>query len=307
MTTGMDPHPEVSEISDFSEGLVGTDRGRAIRAHLDTCELCRDVLRSLEEIRGLLGTLPGPQRMPADIAGRIDAALAAEALLDATLPHVPRETSAEPSAAPERGMSVPRETGKDVPRETSTSPGGHPGGTTGPGRGGRPGERSPSRRRRGLLAVAGAVGAALLGGVIYTAASGTGSAGSSLDSARQTSAAGSTTAAVGSQVRELLAGPHHSTTKQSPGGNTPMLQPNSTGSVTQPDGATVPVPSCVLKATHRSQPPLAAERELFQGTPSYLVVLPHPNDASRVDAFVLNASCTVSSPGAVLFQGTYPR
>jgi hypothetical protein len=84
--SGTDPHPEVAEISDLIEGLLPPGRGADVREHIAGCALCTDVLGSLEEIRGLLGTLPGPQRMPADIAGRIDAALAAEALLDATLP-----------------------------------------------------------------------------------------------------------------------------------------------------------------------------------------------------------------------------
>ena len=84
MTTTTDSagHPDVAEISDLTEGLLSPARTSEVRRHLDGCELCADVHASLEEIRGLLGTLPGPPRMPADVAGRIDAALAAEALLD---------------------------------------------------------------------------------------------------------------------------------------------------------------------------------------------------------------------------------
>jgi len=302
MTTGMDPHPEVSEISDFSEGLLPPDRSTAVQAHLDTCDVCRDVLHSLEEIHGLLGTLPGPQRMPADIAGRIDAALAAEALLDATLPSVPRETSTASSERP-----------SGVPRETSTAPSGHPDGPSGPGRSGRSTSRpAGSRRRRGFLAVAVAAGAALLSGVIYAAASGPGAASNSagLDTAQQQKTAAGNPDVIRDRVRELLAAskPTFGGT-ENPGatdrGNTPMLHQNTTGATGQTSPAAIP--SCVLKATHRSQAPLAADRELFRGTESYLVVLPHPHDTSRVDAFVVNASCTPSSPGAVLFQGTYPR
>ncbi|MFE4645751.1 anti-sigma factor family protein, partial [Streptomyces sp. NPDC056730] len=96
-TTDTAQHPDVSEISDLAEGLLSPSRSAAVRSHLDGCALCADVHDSLEEIRGLLGTLPGPPRMPADVAERIDAALAAEALLDATAPDengdVSRETS----------------------------------------------------------------------------------------------------------------------------------------------------------------------------------------------------------------------
>ncbi|WP_373569073.1 anti-sigma factor family protein, partial [Streptomyces alfalfae] len=78
-TTDSAGHPEVTEISDLTEGLLSPSRTSAVRRHLDGCELCADVYASLEEIRDTLGTLPEPPRMPADIAGRIDAALAAEA------------------------------------------------------------------------------------------------------------------------------------------------------------------------------------------------------------------------------------
>ncbi|CAM5719671.1 hypothetical protein SANTM175S_06579 [Streptomyces antimycoticus] len=83
-STDTDEHPEVAEISALTEGLLSPSRAVDVRTHLASCVLCADVSTSLEEIRSLLGTLPGPVRMPADIAGRIDAALAAEALLDAT-------------------------------------------------------------------------------------------------------------------------------------------------------------------------------------------------------------------------------
>ncbi|MFI1091744.1 hypothetical protein [Streptomyces sp. NPDC020917] len=303
MTTGSDAHPEVSEISDFTEGLLRPERSCEVQAHLDDCDLCGDVLRSLEEIRGMLGTLPGPQRMPADIAGRIDAALAAEALLDATLPHVPRETSVGGSTASARTNGVPR--------ETSTAPHGRPGGSAGPGRGGRSGDRRAAWRRGGFLAVAAAAGIALLSGVIYAIASGTGEQKNAASSAQRSGTVAGAQDTVGTQVRQLLdeAGAggstkHPSGTDQ---GTTPMLQPNNTGAPVAPKASPAALPSCVIKATHRSQPPLAAERENFHGTDAYLVVLPHPNDSSQVDAFVVNASCTPASPGAVLFQGTYPR
>ncbi|WP_375165481.1 zf-HC2 domain-containing protein, partial [Streptomyces sp.] len=85
-TTDRAKHPDVAEISDLTEGLLPPERTADVRRHLDECELCADVHASLEEIRGLLGTMPGPPRMPAEVAGRIDAALAAEALLQSTAP-----------------------------------------------------------------------------------------------------------------------------------------------------------------------------------------------------------------------------
>jgi anti-sigma factor RsiW len=83
-TTDTAGHPDIDELSDLTEGLLPPSRAADVRRHLDGCALCADVHASLSEIRGLLGTLPGPSHMPDDVATRIDAALAAEALLDAT-------------------------------------------------------------------------------------------------------------------------------------------------------------------------------------------------------------------------------
>ncbi|MFE3288654.1 hypothetical protein ACFXJJ_36875, partial [Streptomyces sp. NPDC059233] len=142
-TTGTIRHPDVSEISDLTEGLLSPSRTAEIRSHLGDCSLCADVRASLDEIRSLLGTLPGPARMPADIAGRIDAALAAEALLDATRDKDSRRPAPRPH--------TPAPT--DVSRETSAPhrPTGHPTGPTGPGR---------RRARRRIAVITGLASAA---------------------------------------------------------------------------------------------------------------------------------------------------
>lgn len=131
-TTGTIRHPDVAEISDLTEGLLSPARTAAVRSHLGDCVLCADVLASLEEIRSLLGTLPGPSRMPSDVAGRIDAALAAEALLDST------SQRARPTPGP---AVAPRQTPPSAPAR----PAGHPTGPTGPG-------RRRARRRIAVLA-----------------------------------------------------------------------------------------------------------------------------------------------------------
>lgn len=146
-TTGTIRHPDVSEISDLTEGLLSPSRTAEIRRHLGDCALCADVRTSLEEIRSLLGTLPGPARMPGDIAGRIDAALAAEALLDATQPQA-QVVPADRPRTPDRDVSrgTPPATAGRYPR-----PAGHPTGPTGPGR---------RRARRRIAVLAGLAGAA---------------------------------------------------------------------------------------------------------------------------------------------------
>lgn len=296
---GEDTHPEVAEIADLSEGLLPVDRGAEVRLHLAHCALCTDVLASLEEIRGLLGTLPGAQRMPADVAGRIDAALAAEALLDSTRSDVPRGTS------PTDGGGVPRGT-------SAAAPGGRPASSTGPGRSGTYGSRPGGRRSRRLLLAAASVAAVVvLGGVVYEAGSGNQSRSSGDASAMRSGSDTSPGAgSVAGQVQRLLAGqstaagpdiestmaPNHADTPKFGQSTSPAASPGPTA-----------VPACVLNATHRTQVPLAAQHEVFNGTEAYLLVLPHPADATRVDAYVVNASCTTAGPGAVLFRGTYPR
>lgn len=190
--SGPDAHPDVDELSALDEGLLPPERDTAVRDHLADCPLCAEVLDSLREIRDALGTLPGPARMPEDIAGRIDAALAAEALLDAEPPHgaagraaaesggtaaaprddaaVSRGTTTPPSEPGDPGTParVSRETGSARPRRTGPDrPAGH---ASGPARPGAPGRTQGTRRTRGtrrrrtLLLAAASVAVLGLGG-----------------------------------------------------------------------------------------------------------------------------------------------
>ncbi|MGK5632976.1 anti-sigma factor family protein, partial [Streptomyces sp. URMC 123] len=156
-TTGTDRHPDIEEISALAEGLLPPERSATVRDHVTGCAPCSEVLSSLEEIGRLLGALPDPGPMPDDVAGRLDAALAAEKALTAGEKALtagesgtsgrPEETTATPSEA----VPVSRETRPAVSRETTTAvghdepagaprsaasrgPGGRPRGTTGPGR-----------------------------------------------------------------------------------------------------------------------------------------------------------------------------
>ncbi|WP_324605244.1 hypothetical protein [Streptomyces sp. NRRL S-237] len=297
-TTGTIRHPDVSEISDLTEGLLSPSRTAEIRRHLDDCALCADVRASLEEIRSLLGTLPGPARMPADIAGRIDAALAAEALLDSTQPRVQ-------DTPPDR----PRTPDRDVSR--GTAPAGHPTGPTGPGR---------RRARRRIAVLTGLVGAAacalgifLFGDFSGTTTHETARSGQASDSAARPSAAASgedTYTAQGLQdsVRQLIAGGQGAKNVPEEQNNTLGLE-NTAPAPGDKRGATS-VPACVQQATSRPDTPLAAERGSYQGAPVYLLVLPHPADSARVDAYLVDTACERSGsddPGKVLLTHTYAR
>jgi hypothetical protein len=60
----------------------------------------------------------------------------------------------------------------------------------------------------------------------------------------------------------------------------------------------------------RSDPVLTFDRGTYDGTDSYLVILPHGTDETRVDVYVVDASCTTAEPaatGKVLSKDTYAR
>ncbi|MFE5710052.1 hypothetical protein ACFQ7J_04365 [Streptomyces sp. NPDC056501] len=299
-------HPDVWEISDLTEGLLSPSRSAAVRRHLDGCPLCADVRTSLEEIRGLLGTLPGPPRMPAEIAGRIDAALAAEALLQAT--------------APENGSPVSRETSRPrteplpsgAPSPATERPAGRPTAATGPGRPGK-----PRRRRIALVSTLGAAFAAAVLGTSLLLSQGGGPTLGSADSAKKADASAVAMSPFsGSPVEERVHAllDQDASTAKTPQGIGPESMSAAEGTTSSPQrNRDIAVPGCVLAGTGRTDAVLAHERGEYQGNPAYLLVLTDPTDSTRVQAFVLDASCadlptSTGSPAAdLLLSETYPR
>ncbi|MEV7414396.1 hypothetical protein [Streptomyces sp. NPDC089919] len=302
-TTGTIRHPEVSEISDLTEGLLSPAKSTEVRLHLTECPLCADVLASLEEIRGLLGTLPGPHRMPADIAGRIDAALAAEALLDATSPEGRDRDRSDTDHAPAADVSRETSTPRTAPRPQapgSTRPAGRSGAGSGPG-------RTRSRRRFAVLTgMAAAAALSLTVFLVQNLPSGDMDTKQSAVSAADSPGPGFTSERLATDVQRLLTA--DDTDKSAPKAS------NVPGAETYRDAsglsAAAAVPTCVTEATGRSEPPLAGEPGTYQGQRAFLVVFPNPGDGSRVDAYVVDAGCTSGNPagrGSVLLTGSYPR
>ncbi|MGW2400228.1 zf-HC2 domain-containing protein [Kitasatospora sp. NPDC001664] len=78
-------HPDVDLLADLAEGLTDPAPAAELRAHLAGCPECTDTLAALDEVSELLGSLP-TEELPADVAGRLDAALAAEAAAPVVLP-----------------------------------------------------------------------------------------------------------------------------------------------------------------------------------------------------------------------------
>ncbi|GGX12244.1 hypothetical protein GCM10010297_37070 [Streptomyces malachitofuscus] len=301
-TKDMAEHPDVAEISDLTEGLLPSARSTDVRRHLEACELCADVHASLEEIRDLLGAVPGPPRMPDEVARRIDAALAAEALLHATAP--------EPETAGEIPAVSPASSDADrahVSRETST-PSSRPTGrprpsTTGPGRK----NRLPGGRRR----------IAVLGTVFTVAALGLGSVVlSSLnddtgpdDGQRTTASDTFSEEKLERQVTDLLA---RSQQKGNGSSSPHTFGLESESGAANPRVLKAPsVPECVREGIGRNDAALATEQGIFRGEQALLVVLPDTSDDTRVTAYIVEATC-VSNPSSsttakVLLKHSYTR
>ncbi|MFF0435048.1 hypothetical protein ACFYU9_22780 [Streptomyces sp. NPDC004327] len=298
-------HPDVSEISDLTEGLLSPTRGAAVRQHVDACSLCADVRTSLEEIRGLLGTLPGPPRMPAEIAGRIDAALAAEALLNATAPdsdaHVSRETT---HTRPESSVPADRPAAPATNRPADR-PAGRPSAATGPGR--------PRRSRRRVAALGAAFGAAALGlGLFFTQSGvlgdGTAAGDKKADAVVAASAASFDGRPVESTVQNLL---HRSSLKTTQNrSSAPESLSAESGGDGQARTTNAALPDCVKAGTGRTDPVIGFQQGDYQGTPAYLVVLPDTEDGGRVQVFVVDSSCASgggNGKAEVLLNESVPR
>ncbi|MFJ5640962.1 anti-sigma factor family protein [Streptomyces sp. NPDC093223] len=281
-TTG---HPDVAEISDLTEGLLPAGRTAEVQQHLDTCELCADVHASLTEIQNLLGELPGPQRMPADVVGRIDAALAAEALLDATAPetHVSRETSPAPSPS-------------------VNPPAGRSNASTGPGRKERGQGRGHDRhgRRRRTVALGAVLTAAVLGAGSFLLHSLSDNGTTTAQNRPTNSAAGFSKSTLQTEVDDLLGTKTGLQASKKPDLG---IQGTSTAPGTSDTPYTtriqpsVSVPQCVRQGISRPDDVLGAKKGTYEGKDAYLVVLPDASDSSRVTVFIVDATC-VSRPSA---------
>ncbi|WP_395295162.1 zf-HC2 domain-containing protein [Kitasatospora hibisci] len=188
-------HPSVDELADLAEGLVESAAdAAALRRHLDGCAECRGTAEAFGEVRALLGAVEPPD-LPADVAARLDAALAAavaerDAVAQGTAGHDAAERRAAgaadvtdgPAAAPQtawkavvgpRAGAAPAVPSRPVPDPSSAppaAPGRPPGRPSGPSAATGPGRARPRRRRLGLLLGAAAVliGAGLGGSLLLS-------------------------------------------------------------------------------------------------------------------------------------------
>ncbi|MGK4582106.1 hypothetical protein [Kitasatospora sp. HPMI-4] len=179
---GADRHPDIELLADLAEGLVAPEPASDLHRHLAGCPDCEDTFAALAEVRSLLGAVEAPP-LPADVAERIDAALAAEAAhLAAAEPLRAEAQPAGAQPAEPQPTDSDRLSGRAAPTERTVRPAqavpappnrpadrARPGSpataTSGPDRAGGPGRSAPAgrRRRRGRLVLGAAALIAVLG------------------------------------------------------------------------------------------------------------------------------------------------
>ncbi|WP_441251238.1 anti-sigma factor family protein [Kitasatospora sp. McL0602] len=266
-------HPDIEVLADLTEDLLPPDEAAAVRTHLDGCADCADTVAALVEVQELLGNAPAPP-LPAEIATRIDAALAAETEARVA---APRPT---PTTAPKPGP-------KPVPKPAIAPPGARTD-SSGPGR--------PRRRRRALLGL-GAVGlAATLGLGLFLLqqpqhpTGGTAAASAAVAKPAAGGLPSYTDAGLAGQIHQLLEGRDARTS----------LAPNSGQSehstASTPKLANGAQPDCSAEATGHSEAPLAEAPGSYAGSAVTVLVYPLAGHSDQLDVYLVTPSC----PGATL-------
>ncbi|WP_380277621.1 anti-sigma factor family protein [Kitasatospora purpeofusca] len=285
-------HPEVDELADLAEDLLPPADADALRRHLTGCAECRETVDALAEVRTLLGGAE-PPAIPADVAARIDAALAAAASGTAKPP-----LPAAPTALPKAPATPPT-----APPGAPTA---RPAAATGPGRTARP------RRRRTLLLGSAATLLVLGLGGAFLALPGSSQKQDSTTAANAP-APGSTAAAkadrhpdgtvyreeqLAAQVRALLAG--------TAGGRPVLPAKPSAGPGAAPadgSGATAAPPAeggqgltGGGRSTPACPPPstaalLATDRGSYAGTSAELLVYALPDRPDQLDVYLRSPDC----------------
>ncbi|MEU8512659.1 hypothetical protein AB0C76_13860 [Kitasatospora sp. NPDC048722] len=284
-------HPSVDELADLAEELIGDAAAEALHRHLAGCAECRETADALGEVRALLGGVEAPP-MPADVAARLDAAVAEEAAR--------REAAEGPQEAPgsTRGPAAP--TPPSRPATAPVAPPARAAGATGPGR-----PRSRRRRFALLLGAAAALAAIGLGGaLLYPADSGSHEAASSA-AAPSTADAGHSSKGehalgggteyrddqLAAQVQKLLAGsgavvgsPPNGVARPSAAapaeGRQPLTSEPAPGA-----GRTCPAPA--------TGTPLATDRGTYAGSPVDVLVYAVPGKPGEVDVYLQSPACAV--------------
>ncbi|WP_406284510.1 anti-sigma factor family protein [Embleya sp. NBC_00896] len=272
----MSEHIDVEVLSDLVEGLLAPEREAELAAHLAECDECRDTRDSLAEIRELLGDLP-VEPMPADVAARIDGALALAAL-------PPPRPAEAPSPTPARPTDPPRSAEHTEHTVVSL-------------------DAARKRRRRGpLLLAAAAVAAVTLGITVIVGSDGDSrhSGGSSSDAKANAPAAAPAPSAA-SRPSGSGEKPNSDTKEQTPkppsavdfrvytdDGLPEQVSRLLSRSTPAPKQS---LPACVAAAVGPgADKPLATDTGIYRNTRVWVVVLDGKAD-TRVRVTIVDASC----------------
>ncbi|MFF3599419.1 anti-sigma factor [Kitasatospora indigofera] len=312
------PHPSIDELADLAEELIeDRDTADSLREHLAGCPECRETLAALAEVSELLGSVETPA-MPADIARRIDAALAAEAA-GAGRPTPPAVGPASDPAAAERAGSSgqpaaarPRQEHRPAPTAPPTAP------PAGPGR-----TRRRSRRRV-LLGTAFALAAVTLGALLLR----TPAPDQAADTAAGAAAASAPSLSapspgIPSPGLPSVGGPSLGG-GQRPGSEAPQEQPAIKGgapvyteetlaeqarrlvrAASPSDGTDLSTRTAAPCAPAGTGPLLADGRGTFGGVPVDVLVYAVPGDPGRLDVYLVASDCG-AAPATVLLHRSVP-
>lgn len=279
--TGWDAsaHPDLERLAELEEGLLDSADADRVAEHVTDCAHCQDQQAQLTRTRALLGGLPD-EPMPADIAARLDAALAAAAATN---------DAAAGSSAPTTSTTV-------IPLEGRR----------------RRFRIHPAAAGLGAAAAVAAIATILVvghnsgggksgGSSEQTSANGAAAAASVLTGLTSTASGTDYTASnVDSTVPPLLGGPHVAMA--------PVHPAPAAGARIKAQVAGIPAAlahlhdspdalrSCILgvEAGGAIQKPLALDFAHYQGKPSLLVVLPGLS-AGYVDAWFVAPACSESN------------
>jgi len=296
-------HPNPDTLADHAEGLLPSAQSAEVARHLLTCASCRDVRAALAEVSTLLTAYADPGPMPADVADRLDAALAqaradgAAAVDDGSEP----EGAAEPAAA----ATV-------VPAAAPRPAGGLP-------------WHSKVLQVAAVVVLLAALGGVAVSGILHGSGSdGGSSAGSAAGAQDQRSSASSagagpvthtalsasgtayTISNLGTAAQRLANGEKAAAEVSSPAPPTasgPAVRPSPAfGDALPADqlaltSSPVALDACVKRLTGGSVRPIAVDVGTWAGSPATIIVLPGEDDPSMLDVFAVRASCP---PGSFL-------
>lgn len=133
-------HADAQQLAAFREGLLPARKAAKIAAHLSSCPRCAEVDAQLAAVTTILARTPAPP-MPASLAARLDAALAAE------IARAPMAASPSDAAAASPAGAAPPADAASRPAAASPPGADSPVGAASPAGAPAPGERAGHRAR----------------------------------------------------------------------------------------------------------------------------------------------------------------